>query len=311
MKTLNNKDNNYSLNYSENYKNEINEPTGTITKKYSELLCEYIKFIIENTYSKNKDLVPFIIIRGIDTITNVFNHILYYTKNVDLTYFHCQKSFYFYVEFVGQISEDEKMFLQLTSRDATTYVYKKTIFEISNELKKVHEHISNDTRKKLDIINMYIQLYQTYLLKIIQPENTSNTSNTSNISNTSNTSNISNTSNTSDVMIKTIDIFADLCNKLSNFDEKKHITTLYNVTEKLYYKIHNKYTFFELNKAIINKFLKNPETIKKYYKKIDTIEFDEKILEILEISVTSERSKISETSEISETKNKFISWFIS
>ena len=161
MKTINNKDNIYSLNYSENYRSELNESTGLITKKYSELLCEYIKFIVENINTKNKPFSKFIIIRGMDTITNVFNNILYYTKNIDLTYFHCQKSFYFYVEFVGQISEDEKMFLQLTSRDATTYVYKKTLFEISNEMKKINENISKETKNKLDIINIYVKLYQT------------------------------------------------------------------------------------------------------------------------------------------------------
>jgi tetratricopeptide (TPR) repeat protein len=264
MKILNNKDNNYSLNYSENYRSELIESTGVITKKYSELLCEYIKFIIENTNTKNKPFSKFIIIRGMDTITNVFNNILYYTKNIDLTYFHCQKSFYFYLEFVGQISEDEKMFLQLTSRDATTYVYKKTLFEISNELKKINETISNETRSKLDIINIYIQLYQTYLLKIIQIENTKN-------------------------IEGIIEIFDNLCNKLSNFNEHKHIGTLYSIIEKLYYDISDINIFFELNRILINKFLKNPETIKNYKKKLYLNEFTEKLL---------------------EAPDRFIDWFI-
>ena len=254
MKILNNKDNNYSLNYSENYRSELIESSGVITKKYSELLCEYIKFIVENTNTKNKPFSKFIIIRGMDTITNVFNNILYYTKNIDLTYFHCQKSFYFYLEFVGQISEDEKMFLQLTSRDATTYVYKKTLFEISNELKKINETISNETKSKLDIINIYIKLYQTYLLKIIQIENTKNTEGT-------------------------IEIFTSLCDKLSNHNEQKHIGTLYSIIEKLYYDISDINIFFELNCVLINKFLKNPETIKNYEKKLYLNEFTEKLLE--------------------------------
>lgn len=256
MKTINSKDNNYSLNYSENYKSELNESTGVITKKYSELLCEYIKFIVENTNTKNKSFSKFIIIRGMDTITNVFNYILYYTKNIDLTYFHCQKSFYFYLEFVGQISEDEKMFLQLTSRDATTYVYKKTLYEISNEVKKINETISNETKSKLDIINIYIQLYQTYLLKIIQTEKLSNTKNIDDI----------------------IEIFTSLCNKLSNFNEQKQISVLYSITEKLYYDISDINIFFELNRALINKFLKNPEIIKKYKEKIYSNQFNEKLL---------------------------------
>ncbi len=131
-----NKDNNFSLQNLDNYRKNIDSVTSEITEKYYMLIAEYFKFITENIKVKNSNFSKFIITRGLDTITNVFNSIFYYTKNIDLTYFHCQKSFYFYVEFVGQISEDEKMFLQLSSRDATLYVYKKTIFEINNEYKQ-------------------------------------------------------------------------------------------------------------------------------------------------------------------------------
>ena len=53
-----------------------------------------------------------------------------------MTYFHSQKSFYFYVEFIGQISEDQHSFLHLSSKDASIFVYKKTIFEINDEIIK-------------------------------------------------------------------------------------------------------------------------------------------------------------------------------
>jgi hypothetical protein len=165
--TIASKDYNYSLHNIENYKKELNSPINEIVKKYLNLLVEYYKFIIENIKIKNKQFTHFIIMRGLDTITNVFLILLLYTKNVDLTYFHCQKSFYFYVEFVGQISEDEKTFLQLSSRDAITYVYKKTIFEINNEIKKNNESISDYTRLKIDIINEYIELYRIILLKFV------------------------------------------------------------------------------------------------------------------------------------------------
>jgi hypothetical protein len=165
--TMSNKDTNYSLNISENYKKDLECDVSDVTKKYTALIVDYFNFILENIKISNINFEKFIIIRGLDTITNVFLHLLYYTKNIDLTYFHCQKSFYFYVEFVGQISDDEKMFLQLTSRDATTYVYKKTIFEINNELKKLNENMSPTFKEKLDVIKNYINIYQTYLLKII------------------------------------------------------------------------------------------------------------------------------------------------
>ena len=164
--TLSNKDNNYSLNNSENYKKDLECNVCEVTKKYTELIVDYFKFIIENIKLTNINFRKFIIIRGLDTITNIFLHLLYYTKNIDLTYFHCQKSFYFYIEFVNQISDDEKMFLQLTSRDAITYVYKKTIFDINNEIKIINEGITTSFRNKLHTIHIYINIYQTYLLEI-------------------------------------------------------------------------------------------------------------------------------------------------
>ena len=83
----------------------------------------------ENIKLQNQIYLKFIVIRGLETITNVFSIILYYTKNIDLTYFQCQKSFYYYIEFIGQISEEQHSFLQLNSRDAITYVYKKTLVD--------------------------------------------------------------------------------------------------------------------------------------------------------------------------------------
>ena len=169
MKSLANKEIN-SLRNSENYKKELESEISDVVEKISHLFVDYFKFITDNIKLKKTNFSRFIITRGLDTITNVLNCILLYTKNLDVMYFHCQKAFYFYVEFVGQISEDEKMFLQLTSRDASTYVYKKTIFDINVELKKNNEEVSHYTRLKLDIVNIYIDLYKTLLLKIINDD---------------------------------------------------------------------------------------------------------------------------------------------
>jgi len=257
IKTLINiKENKYLLNCKENYKKELSENIGLITKKYYELLCEYIKFIIENISIKHLVFSKFIIIRGLDTITNVFNNILYYTKNIELAYFHCQKSFYFYLEFVGQISEDDKKFLLLTSRDATIYVYKKTIFEINNDLKKTNESISESTKEKFNLINTYINLYQTYLLKVIHFENIGD----------------------KNIVDKTIIIFAELCNKLSHYNAN-NINMLYNITEKIYYKIPDIILFFEFNNILVDKFIENPKSIDSFERKIYMDEFEEKIIE--------------------------------
>jgi hypothetical protein len=247
--TISNKDNIYSLHNLENYKKNIDNTLNEITEKYYTLILEYFKFITENIKIKNKGFTIFIMLRGLDTITNVFNNIFYYTKNIDLTYFHCQKSFYFYVEFVGQISEDEKMFLQLTSRDATTYVYKKTIFEIHNESKKnISENSSDETKDKLIVINNYVNMYKTFIYKIIN-------------------NNIDNSN---------IVIFEKICKKINKqLLDKENIIVLNVILDKFYFIINDINYFFE----VINQFFKKYKSthLKNYEKKIYTEEILEKL----------------------------------
>ena len=247
--TISNKDNIYSLHNLENYKKNIDNTLNEITEKYYTLILEYFKFITENIKIKNKGFTIFIMLRGLDKITNVFNNIFYYTKNIDLTYFHCQKSFYFYVEFVGQISEDEKMFLQLTSRDATTYVYKKTIFEIHNESKKnISENNSDETKDKLIVINNYVNMYKTFIYKIIN-------------------NNIDNSN---------IVIFEKICKKINKqLLDKENIIVLNVILDKFYFIINDINYFFE----VINQFFKKYKSahLKNYEKKIYTEEILEKL----------------------------------
>ena len=128
----------YSLHNSENFKQNITQNTTDIVQKYIMLLIEYLKFATEKIINiKNKFYLNYVILRGIETITNVFNNLLYYTKNLGISFFHSQKAYYLYVELIGQISESQNTFLQLSSKDATHYVYKKTLYELHNDLKKM------------------------------------------------------------------------------------------------------------------------------------------------------------------------------
>ena len=156
----NNNNNHYSLNDSNNYRCELSNTIGDIVNKYNTLLTEYLNFIVDNIGVKNSAYSKFIIERGIETITHVFTLLLYYSRNVDMAYYHGQRSFYFYVEFIGQISEDQHTFLNLSSRDAAMFVYKKTIFELSTDYRKNITEPSKDTLDKLDILNMNICIFK-------------------------------------------------------------------------------------------------------------------------------------------------------
>ncbi len=80
-----------------------------------------------------------------------------YTNNIELVLYHTQKSFIYYIEFITQIGDENNNFLQLNSKDATLFVYKKTIFEINNDIRKDFS-IKKDNREILDNINNYILL---------------------------------------------------------------------------------------------------------------------------------------------------------
>ena len=252
MKTISNKEINYSLHNSDNYKKELNCDIEIIVEKLSKLFVDYFKFIIENIKLRRSNFSKFIIIRGLDTIVNVFNHVLFYTKNIEVTYFHCQKAFYFYVEFVGQISEDEKMFLQLSSKDAATYVYKKTIYEITNDLKKSNEDISDYTKLKLDIVNSYVELYKTLLLHLIN-----------------------NDFNNTDYLIS----LEDLLKKFNKLSDKSLVGKLNVIIDKIYYCTNNVDKLYNIITLIVKKMIKNPEILENKVNKFLSEDFHEKFNE--------------------------------
>lgn len=168
MTNTSKKDNELSLNNINNYNKILHDDLCVVTKKYVILTNEYLKFILERTKLKNTNYFRFIIIRGFDTITNIFNHILYYTKNLDLTFYHCQKAYYYYVEFIEQTSEEQHTFLQLTSRDATTYVYKKIFVDLIEDKNKADTLCSSELKDTLNIINEHINIFSVIFAFIVQ-----------------------------------------------------------------------------------------------------------------------------------------------
>lgn len=234
MKSFANKEINYSLHNPENYRKELDSEITDVVEKLGDLFVQYFKFITENIKIKNTQFTRFIIIRGLDTISNVFNNILLNTKNLDLTYFHSQKAFYLYVEFIGQISEDEKMFLQLSSRDATTYVYKKTIFDMNNDYKKTNEVLTDYTRLKISIINNYTHLYEMLLTKII---------------------------NDVSIDVSKINDIEKLYKKLNTLQNKSHIKIISDIIHKFSDKIDDAQKFLDICCLLIKKCVKNPNLL--------------------------------------------------
>ena len=242
--TINNK---YSLHDTENFNKELMVTPNTVMIKYTELLAEYTKFIIENIKIKNQKYSRFIIVRGLDTITHVFTTILYYTKNLDITYYHCQKSFYFYVEFISQISEAEKLFLQLSSRDAATYVYKKTLFDLNNNVLKTQ--CSNETKLKFDTIGELIKIQKTILLNVLHGGSLI-------------------TQKKPPLKVDTIKDFEEIAGKLNSLTlDLDKIIQLTRIIDVLYYKTDT--LFLNQVTKLINKLFNNPDSLDTEEQKIN------------------------------------------
>lgn len=157
----------YILYNTSNYNAVIENSVSEILTKFVEVIIEYMRFISEKIMMKNKPYYRFIFERGIETLIHVFSVIFYYTKNLQLTFYHTQKAYYFYTEFIEQISDDNVTFLQLSSRDAILFVYKKTIFDLNNEYRKNIQEPTSEEKNILATVDTYTDIYKSIVLFII------------------------------------------------------------------------------------------------------------------------------------------------
>jgi len=149
-----------------NYKPCIEHSISQILNKYVEVLIEYMRFISEKIIMK-KSYYRFIFERGVETISHVFSVIFYYTKNLEITFYHSQKAYYFYIEFIEQMTDDNVTFLKLSSRDAILFVYKKTIFDLNNEYKKNIKEPTSEDKTIMILLDSHTYIYKNIIKFII------------------------------------------------------------------------------------------------------------------------------------------------
>jgi hypothetical protein len=131
------------------------------------LIEQYIKCCLEsNTIDK------YYVDKGINIIINVFKLILLYTKNLEITKMYSINSIYYYIEYINQISnkESEIVFVNLTVNDAILYVYRKSIYEISDSYKKKFALSTVDKIKFKTIgylVLSYQSMYSSYINTVV------------------------------------------------------------------------------------------------------------------------------------------------
>lgn len=220
-----------------NYNPSIQNSVSEILRKFVDAIIQYMRLITEKILIKNKAYYRFIFKRGLETLIHIFTVTFYYTKNLELTFYHTQKAYYFYVEFIEQTSDDNVKFLELSSRDAILFVYRKTIFELNNEYKKNIPEPTAEEKTILSTIELYLYIYKSIVLFIIN-------------NNHCNCENKTEYINTCSDSIMTI---SETLNK--NKIKPNHIECIYLFTTLLYDNKLETEVFFELLNEFINKII--------------------------------------------------------
>jgi len=158
---------NNSLNNIENYKTEFDSNEHILFIKYIGLIHELIECSVDNIFIQKSEYLKYVLMKGIKNVFYIFNFLLLYTKNLELTIYHTQKAILYFIEFIGQIGDDNHSFLKLNTKDASLFIYKKTIFEVNNDFRKSYEE-SEETKTKMEMLHLYIETYNNIMLKIIE-----------------------------------------------------------------------------------------------------------------------------------------------
>lgn len=219
-----------------NYKKTLKN-TDNIIFEYVKILHEYAMHIMSHMKIKDEKHYIFILKRGYDLLKNIFLVLIYYTNNIELVAFHLRKSYLYYTEFIGQIGEDSNSYLQLNSKDACLFVYKKTIYDINEEIKKSFQ-IQDNKKKNVELFKKKVilidEIEKTFIeLKIKDvgiPEEKIDWLNKLRINIIKIMEEI-NTIKDRETFEK-IDIFLDFM-KFKNFDYDKRSTLTYNFIKKI------------------------------------------------------------------------------
>jgi len=158
---------NNSLNNIENYNTELDSNEHILFIKYIGLIHELIECSVDNIFIQKPEYLKYVLMKGIKNVFYIFNFLLLYTKNLELTIYHTQKAILYFIEFIGQIGDDNHSFLKLNTKDASLFIYKKTIFEVNNDFRKSYEE-SEETKTKMEMLHLYIETYNNIMLKIIE-----------------------------------------------------------------------------------------------------------------------------------------------
>jgi hypothetical protein len=141
-----------------------------LAAKFIEVVNDYLEQSVENLQSNGGDYLKYLVTKGLRTVMYVFTFILLYTNNDELALHHAQKASYLYIEFMGQIGQADHTYLGLSARDASLFVYKKTIFEIDSHVRRDWTQGDKKTRSRIEAVGLMTKLYVIISERLIRQD---------------------------------------------------------------------------------------------------------------------------------------------
>jgi hypothetical protein len=257
------------------YDNKLHHGNNLYIEIFHKLIEKYLVYFNKTLSLSNPIYNNIIIKKGIHIIFHLFSIILTYTKNIETTMHMCEKGYYYYIEFINQISDNiSNETLHLNSKDAQLFVYKKTIYELDQEIRKNYTTTPIE-KNRLNQILECCSLYKNSFIKLI---NYHFKSNPVNVNNTELNDILQEYEKILNILLKNLDSITHINNQLY-LTHKLIITSFQN--SMLLTEIFGK--IYKLNKKIVlttqyKKYLNKVATLK--YQDIDTIFSDEYILTV-------------------------------
>jgi hypothetical protein len=137
--------------------------TWILFPHYINVINEYLTVFSKSTkFSKPDGDNHYLLINGLNTLTNVFKLTLQQTCDFHMAIENMQKSIYYYTEFIEQMKENILQDLNISSNSASVFVYKKTIGDMKLILQKKKNDKQRDFIKKIEnLILIHRQLFDS------------------------------------------------------------------------------------------------------------------------------------------------------
>ena len=119
-----------NLENNELYKSKLENSNENVLKNFLNLIGTYKKYILKNEEKDNILFLNIFFDRGLNALIIIFMSILKRTNCLELAYYHCEKSIYYYNEFFSQIT-NKNNFISVSCNDAIMFLYKKSIYRLA------------------------------------------------------------------------------------------------------------------------------------------------------------------------------------